>query len=196
MNMDAPTRADLRRGLEKKILTYMMADTYEKFPAKLAQERGMTFTPLPPLVIDRSNPAVNCGCMLMDHDGRDPSPQKGNLLISDTEEGEIKNHNLSSYDDQIKKSVLMYLLDWTQTCNLNYDLTNKYQIKLNIITVLDGEFPTEKETITKLLTVDRQTTMKEFYHETASIPILMKGRSLDESYTSIVYAIEDNRFNL
>ena len=82
-----PTRADLRRGLEKKILTFMMADTYEKFPSKLIQERGITFTPLPPLLVDRSNPALNSACMVLDHEGRDPSPQKGNLLIPDTEEG-------------------------------------------------------------------------------------------------------------
>ena len=87
MANQAPNRAELRRALEKKLLTVMMAENYDKFPAKLAQERGMTFTPLPPLVSDRSNPALNSKCLLMDHDPRDPSPEKGNLLIPDTEEG-------------------------------------------------------------------------------------------------------------
>ena len=82
-----PTRAELRRALEKKLLTFMMAENYDKFPSKLAQERGINFTPLPPLKADRSNPALNSCCMLMDHDPRDPSPEKGNLLIPDTEEG-------------------------------------------------------------------------------------------------------------
>ena len=63
----------------------MMADAYDKFPAKLIQERGITFMPLPPLLVDRSNPALNSVCLLLDHDGRDPSPQKGNLLIPDTD---------------------------------------------------------------------------------------------------------------
>ena len=84
-----PTRAELRRALEKKLLTFMMAENYDKFPSKLAQERGINFTPLPPLVPNRRNPALNSACMLMDHDPRDPSPQKGNLLIPDTEEGKF-----------------------------------------------------------------------------------------------------------
>ena len=89
MAKQAPNRAELRRALEKKLLTVMMAENYDKFPAKLAQERGMTFTPLPPLTPDRSNPALNSKCLLMDHDPRDPSPEKGNLLIPDTEEGKF-----------------------------------------------------------------------------------------------------------
>ena len=64
-----------------------MADTYDKFPHKLAQERGITLTPLPPLNVDRSNPANFTCCLLVEHDARDPSPQKGNLLIPDTEDG-------------------------------------------------------------------------------------------------------------
>ena len=87
MSSSIPTRADLRRGLEKKLLTYMVADTYEKFPSKLAQERGMSFTPLPPMMADRSNPAHNSCCMLIEHESKNPAPEKGNLLIPDTEEG-------------------------------------------------------------------------------------------------------------
>lgn len=87
MESNTPTRADLRRGLEKKLLTYMVADTYEKFPDKLAQERGMSFTPLPPLNVDRSNPALNSSCMVIDHEPHNPAPEKGNLMIPDSEEG-------------------------------------------------------------------------------------------------------------
>ena len=81
-------------------------------------------------------------------------------------------------------------------CNLQYDLTNKYLVKLNITTVLEGNDPKRTSTITKVLVVDRETTMREFYHETASLPVLMKGRSLDRKYTSIVYSIEDNQFEM
>ena len=78
-----PTKADLRRALQKKTLTLMLADFYDKFPKNLAMERGMTFTPLVPREVDRSNPARNTNCMLMDHDAKDPSPEKGNLLMPD-----------------------------------------------------------------------------------------------------------------
>jgi len=81
-------------------------------------------------------------------------------------------------------------------CNLQYDLTNKYLVKLNITTVLEGNDPKRTSTITKVMAVDRETTMRDFYHETASLPILMKGRSLDRKYTSIVYSIEDNQFEM
>ena len=81
-------------------------------------------------------------------------------------------------------------------CNLQYDLTNKYLVKLNIIGVHDGTNPKDQSTITKMLAVDRDTTMKEFYHETAALPIMMKGRSFDRKYSSIIYSIEDNHFTM
>ena len=87
MTSAMPSRSELRRGLEKKVLIFMLADVYEKFPQKLAQERGITLTPLPALNVDRSNPAVFTCCLLVEHEARDPSPQKGNLLVPDTENG-------------------------------------------------------------------------------------------------------------
>lgn len=89
MEANNPSRADLRRALQKKVLTFMLADTYDKFPKKLAIERGMTFTPLVPKEVDRTNPAVHSNCLLADHDPKDPSPQKGNLLMPDTDCGEF-----------------------------------------------------------------------------------------------------------
>ena len=83
-NMDGtPTRADLRRALQKKSLTFLLADFYDKFPKNLAIERGLTFTPLVPRIPDRTNPAKNSACLLADHDAKDPSPQKGNFLMPD-----------------------------------------------------------------------------------------------------------------
>ena len=81
-------------------------------------------------------------------------------------------------------------------CNLQYDLTNKYLVKLNLITLDHGSDPKNTTVITKLIAVDRETTMREFYHETASLPIIMKGRSFDRKYSSIIYAIEDNQFTM
>ena len=83
------SRADLRRALQKKLMTFMLADTFDKFPKKLALERGLTFTPLVPKDVDRTNPASNTKCLLVDHDPRDPSPQKGNLLMPDTDCGKF-----------------------------------------------------------------------------------------------------------
>ena len=82
-----PTRADMRQGLEKKVLTYFLADAYEKFPTKLALERGLVFTPLPSQNVDRINPASNSCCLLVDHDVKDPLPEKGNFFIPDSENG-------------------------------------------------------------------------------------------------------------
>ena len=77
-----------------------------------------------------------------------------------------------------------------------YDLTNKYVVKVNVITVWDGKDPLASHQITKMVVVDRETTMREFYHEMASLPLLMKGRSLDRTYSSIVFAIRENRFDM
>ena len=87
MTSTNPSRADLRRALQKKLMTFMLADTFDKFPKKLAIERGLTFTPLVPKDVDRTNPASNTKCLLVDHDPKDPSPQKGNLLMPDTDCG-------------------------------------------------------------------------------------------------------------
>ena len=89
-----PTRAEMREGLEKKVLTLALADLYGKFPAKLAMERGITFTPMPNWRQDRTSPASNSCLLSVDHDAYDPSPQKGNLMLSDNGEGTffIKNY--------------------------------------------------------------------------------------------------------
>ena len=62
--------------------------------------------------------------------------------------------------------------------------------------MLPGSDARATHQITKYLTVDRQASMAEFYHSTASLPLLMKGLSLDDEHSTIVYAIEDNRFNM
>jgi len=85
-----PTRAELRRALQKKSLTVLLAEFFDKFPKNLAIERGITFTPLVPRVADRTNPAKNSACLLADHDATDPSPQKGNFLMPDKGIGKFK----------------------------------------------------------------------------------------------------------
>ena len=41
--------------------------------------------------------------------------------------------------------------------------------------------------------VNRETTMMDFYKETASLLHLMKGQPLEERYSTIIYALRDNR---
>ena len=89
-----PSRAEMRRALEKKVLTFALADAYEKHPTRMALERGITFTPLPPRVSDRTNPASNTCCLVLDHDAKDPSPQKGNHLMPEAENG--KNSDIET----------------------------------------------------------------------------------------------------
>ena len=89
-----------------------------------------------------------------------------------------------------------FCLDYTQMCNLQYDLTNRYLVKLNLLAVNQGSDPKDVTAVTKFLAVHRETTMREFYHETAAIPIMVKGRSFDRKYSSIVYSIEDNHFTM
>ena len=80
--------------------------------------------------------------------------------------------------------------------DLMYDLTNMYLVRLKITTIFNGRDPNSNTTITKCLLVERQTTMAEFYHETACLPIVMQGLSLDSNYESVAYAIEDNRLDM
>ena len=99
MNVNKPTRAEMRQGLEKKVLTLALADSYGKFPAKLAMERGITLTPMPNWKVDRTSPASTSCLLSIDHDTYDPSPQKGNLMLSGNDEGKsvIANYTKFSY---------------------------------------------------------------------------------------------------
>ena len=92
MEDNTPTRADLRRALQKKTLTLMLTDFFDKFPKNLAIERGINFTPLVPKDVDRTNPASNTNCLLVDHDATDPSPEKGNFLMPDNGCGEFNRN--------------------------------------------------------------------------------------------------------
>ena len=109
MNVNKPTRAEMRQGLEKKVLTLALADAYGRFPARLAVERGITFTPMPNWNVDRNNPACNSCLLSLDHDANDPSPQKGNLMLPDNDEG--KNLDVIFYDSSKLKTFFRLYTD-------------------------------------------------------------------------------------
>ena len=81
------SRVDLRQAIEKEVLSYMIAVQYDKCRDKLANERAMIFTPLPPAESGLIDPAANSCITLLDYDANDPLPQAGHYLISDVPTG-------------------------------------------------------------------------------------------------------------
>ena len=79
--------------------------------------------------------------------------------------------------------------------DMHFDLTNMYVFKVNIFKIEASR--TNKVTkITKPMFVARTTTMMDFYMETASMLHLMKDQPIPDRFTSILYAIRDNRFEM
>ena len=68
-----------------------------------------------------------------------------------------------------------------------------YVAKLNIIVFGKENRPVEQQCVTKHMFINRNTTLKDFYEETASLPYLMQGQSLDSDYSTAIFAIRDNR---
>ena len=76
------TLSDLSRAAEKNVLTYLVALGYDQKPRQLILERGLTFTPLPPDLIDEKDPAANSNVISVDFDNTDISPVNGNRLAT------------------------------------------------------------------------------------------------------------------
>ena len=49
--------------MEKKVLTYLTAVSYDADPSKLALEQGVTLHQLPPITWDSNNPTANTCCV-------------------------------------------------------------------------------------------------------------------------------------
>ena len=162
---EVKTQVDIREALEKKVLTFMTASTYEAMPNLMVAERGISFTQLPPKVFDDTDPAAASTIMVIDYEPDNPSPLKGNYLMSDSKK------------------------DYTQTFDLIYDLTNMMVIKLNIST---GSQQGERN-IVKFLVVSQEAKMSEFSFEVAALLNVMRGGTVDDQYNSFVLAIGDNR---
>ena len=163
-NKEAQSLADIREALEKKILTYTTASTYEALPKLLVSERGITFTQLPPREFEEENPVANCCTLLIDFDGENPSPEKGNYLVSDSKR------------------------DYTQLFDLIYDLTKMLVVKLSITNgSLQGE-----QSIVKYLVVNPQAKMKDFCHEITSLVKIMQGGIVGDKFNSFALIIKSN----
>lgn len=163
-NQKALLQADIREALEKKILSFTVASTYEVLPTLLVTERGITFTQLPPRQFDKDDPVANCCTLVIDFDGENPSPEKGNYLMSDSKR------------------------DYTQLFDLIYDLTNMLVVKLYIS---DGSQESEQR-IVKYLVVSPQAKMGDFCHEITSLLKIMQGGVVDDKYNSFVLIIQSN----
>ena len=155
---------DIRENLEKKVLSFTMASVYEALPKLLITERGISFTQLPPIEFVDNDPAANTCVLVIDFDGENPSPEKGNYLVADSKK------------------------DFTQLFDLLYDLTNMVVVKLNITNGMQGC----ERNITKFLVVSPDAKMKEFYFEVTSLLKIMQGGVVDDKYNSFVLALRSN----
>ena len=73
---------NLRQAAEQDTLTYLIALGYEQKPRQLLQERGLTFAPMPPAVIDDKDPAKFSNCTNIDFNNDDISPLNANFLAA------------------------------------------------------------------------------------------------------------------
>ena len=164
-NNKKKTQADIREELEKKVLSFTAASTYEALPNLLVTERGITFTQLPSKEFVHDDPASRSCVMVIDFEDDNPSPDKGNYLVSDSKR------------------------DYSQLFNFLYDLTNMVVIKLSI----SNGTGTDAMKITKYLVVAAQAKMAEFCYEITALLKIMKGGVIDNKYNSFVLAIRSNQ---
>ena len=150
--------------MEKKILSFTAASTYEALPKLLVTERGLTFTQLPPREFDDVNPVANCCTFVIDFDGENPAPEKGNYLVSDSKR------------------------DYTQLFDLIYDLTNMMVVK---VFISNGSQNGEHK-IVKYLAISPQARMDDVYHEITALLKIMQGGVVDDKYNSFALIIRSN----
>ena len=81
---EVKTRMDIREALEKKVLTFMIASTYEAMPKQMALDRGISFTQLPSREWDENDPAANVSVLVLDYTPENPNPTKGNYNMADS----------------------------------------------------------------------------------------------------------------
>ena len=74
------THSDLRQAAEKTVLTYLTALGYDQKPRQLLMERGLTFAPFPPDVINPDDPAAEANCLGVDSDNSDVSVINANFM--------------------------------------------------------------------------------------------------------------------
>ena len=80
-------RLELNQVVEKGVLSYLLAQTYDKKPAKHALEQQLTFTPLVPRVWAPEDPAASSDILIVDFEEGEPLPQNGQYLVPGSKTG-------------------------------------------------------------------------------------------------------------
>ena len=80
-------RMELNRMVEKGVLSYILAQTYDKKPAQMSLEQRLTFTPLVPETWSAEDPAASSDILIVDFEPGQPLPQNGNALVPDSKKG-------------------------------------------------------------------------------------------------------------
>jgi len=79
--------------------------------------------------------------------------------------------------------------------DMHFDLTTMYAFKVNVFQ-MEAARTNRVTKITKPMFVARTATMMDFYLETASMLHLMKDQPIPERFSSIIFAIRDNRLEM
>ena len=178
------SRVELNQVVERGVLSYTLAQNYDKKPAKMALEQQLTFTPLVPKTWSSRDPAASSDILIVDYENGQPIPQNGHILVPSSKKGSFL----------LQKAILLYkacFLEFKQVADMVFDLSHHQVAKLNI-----GFLTTASERLqnvtTKYMIFNPKIKMADFYHQIASIFGIMQDKSLDENFNSIVFAIEDN----
>ena len=82
-------RVKLNQVIERGILSYLIAQSYDKKPIQRAREQKLVFTPLlPSQAWSADDPAAFSNVLLIEYEDEDPQPQNGQLLNSDNKKGD------------------------------------------------------------------------------------------------------------
>ena len=90
-SMAPSEKSKMREAAEKNVLAYITALTYEQNPRQWMLDRGLTFTPLVPAVIDEFDPAANSCGVMTDFNNLDVSTINANFLAQMSGKQKIQN---------------------------------------------------------------------------------------------------------
>lgn len=159
------TQSDLRQAAEKTVLTYLTALGYDQKPWQLLMERGLTFYPFPPDVINPDDPAAEANCLGADSDNSDVSVINANFLAPMSE------------------------ADWVAAFELVYDFTNM------VVSLVTYKFGLQEKSpeIIKPVFMARMGKMLSILNELSHAPKIMNGLELAHNLQTIIYSLKDNR---
>ena len=80
-------RVELNNVVERGVLSYLIAQIYDKRPAQHALEQKLTFTPVPVRVWKSDDPAACSDILIIEVEEGEPLPQNGHYLVPDSTTG-------------------------------------------------------------------------------------------------------------